>query len=144
MILGADILPDTSGRSLGAQDARWDAQLRNINVSGTISGNFIGLAIFKLNPNIVPYSATPVLNGANGTGMRITLLGNAVPAIINVQAGSLVSFVIIQDNTGGRTWAWPGNFRGGMGIGMGIGEASGQLFWFDGATYWALTPGVIS
>lgn len=140
----SDLLPDSTGRQLGAQDARFDAHLRNLDVSGVITGAFTALAIFSLKPKTVPWSATPNFDGLDrSTGYKITLNGDTVPTITNLPPGILVAFVIQQDNVGNRAWTWPGNVRGGMAIGTGQGEASAQLFWNDGTTLWALTPGEI-
>lgn len=143
---GNDILPDTSGRSLGAQDARWDAKLRNLDVSGMVTGNFAALAIFKLQPKVVPFSATPNFDGGDkSAGFKITLTGNVTaPAFNNFPAGQLISIVITQDAVGGRAFPWPGNVRGGMDVGKGPNEESAQLFWYDGVTLHAITTGVIS
>jgi hypothetical protein len=66
-----------------------------------------------------------------------------VPSFVNLPPGILIGFVIQQDNVGNRAWTWPGNVRGGMDIGTAPGEASAQLFWYDGTTLWAMTPGEI-
>jgi hypothetical protein len=140
----SDLLPTSTGRKLGAQDARWDASLRNLDVSGEITGAFTALAIFSLKPKTVAWSATPNFDGLDrATGYKITLNGDTVPTLTNLPAGMLVAFVIQQDNVGNRAWTWPGIVRGGMAIGTGPGEASAQLFWNDGTTLWALTGGEI-
>lgn len=139
-----DILPDTSGRSLGAQDARWDIQCRNLNISGLLTGNFAGLAVFTLKPKIVPWSATPNLDGLDSSaGFKIVLNGGTAPTFNNIGGGRLVAVIIIQDAVGGRSWAWPANVRGGMDVGQGPNEVSAQLLWSDGITLWGFPGWVI-
>jgi hypothetical protein len=140
---GNDLLPDSTGRKLGAEDARWDASIRNLDVTGLITGPFAALASFSVGMETVPWSASPVFDGTHSTGFKITLTGaTPSPAINNVAAGDFALFVIIQDNAGQHPWTWPGNVRGGMAIGMAPGEASVQLFWSDGTTLWGM-PGQI-
>lgn len=144
-IYSADFVPDTTGRNLGLVDARWDGWFRNINVSGTVTGNFSALAINKLTHTVVPFSATPVFAISQGTGFQMTLTGNVTSSSISALVpGVLVVFELNQDATGGRNFVWPPNVYGGAAIGMGPNERTTQIFYSDGVNLIAVSPGVIS
>lgn len=145
MIWGSDILPDVLGRQLGSNDLRYDAWVRDLHISGTVSGTFTGLSVFQLNFLTLAFSATPTFDWSKASSYGITLTGNVTSsAFINPVAGQLVLLEIQQDATGGRTFAWPGNVRGGMAIGTGPNEMSTQIFHYNGLQYIAVGPGVIS
>jgi hypothetical protein len=42
-MLNADLVPDVTGRQLGYTNKRWDANLRNVNITGTLTGTGIGI-----------------------------------------------------------------------------------------------------
>jgi hypothetical protein len=139
-----DILPDVEGRNVGLPDQRYDGNFRNLNISGIVSGNFTGLAIFNLGQIIVPFSATPIFDALASSSFIITLTGNVtVPSIVNMKPGQLVAFVIKQDAVGGRAFPWPANVFGAADIGTGPNEITSQLFLSDGVNLYAQTPGVI-
>src|SRR5271169_1081508 len=57
--------------------------------------------------NIVAFSSTPVFNTALGTTIQITLTGNVTAsALANYQHGQIITFIIAQDGTDGRTFVW--------------------------------------
>lgn len=91
----------------------------------------------------VSYSATPTFDLNNGLTQVITLTGNVTSStIINGQAGQHVTFVIIQDGTGGRTFAWPSNVYGAMVVNPNINGMSIQkLVTYDGTNFYGESLG---
>lgn len=95
--------------------------------------------------NAVAFSATPTFDASLGNTQKITLTGNVTSSTLsNAQAGQHLWFIIIQDGTGGHTFAWPSNVKGGMTIGANPNEVSAQEFIFDGTNARAVTPGVVT
>lgn len=128
-----DVLFESEGQNLGHPDARPDAFLRNLDISGVLSGAFEGASIFNLGQEVIPFASNPVFDATADSSFIITLTGNvASSTLVNHKRGQLVAFVIKQDATGGRTFVWPTNTRGGMDIGTGVNETSVQLFISDG------------
>lgn len=93
----------------------------------------------------VTYSATPTFDASVGDSLQITLTGNVSSSTLsNVVAGQTIAFKIIQDATGGRTFAWPTNVLGGMTIGSAANSVSTQLFHcYDGTSLEAVSAGLI-
>ena len=81
----------------------------------------------------VAYSATPVFNAASGGSFKLTLTGNVTSSTFaNGTSGpSLVTFRIVQDATGGRTFVWPSNIRNAGTINPGANARSAQTFALD-------------
>jgi hypothetical protein len=95
--------------------------------------------------NAVTFSATPAYSFGSGatTTNKITLTGNVTSSTISGgSAGQLTTFVICQDATGSRTFAWPSNFFGNMTIGSTLSKCNVQTFTFDGTNYYATGTGV--
>lgn len=93
---------------------------------------------------IIAYSSTPVFDATVNDSFIMTLTGNVTSSsIVGSQAGQIISFIIRQDSTGGRTFVWPGNVKGAMNIGIGGSEISAQTFVSDAASLYAITPGVV-
>ena len=93
------------------------------------------MANIRTNADVLPglvtvaYSATPAFNAALSAGFDITLTGNVTSSTITGQFfGELIAFVIVQDATGGRTFAWPSNVYGAGAIGLAPNAISVQLF----------------
>jgi hypothetical protein len=78
----------------------------------------------------VTYSATPVFNASLGGAFNLTLTGNVTSSTFTngLSGPVLVSFRIIQDGTGGRTFVWPSNVRNGGVISPAANARSVQLF----------------
>jgi hypothetical protein len=141
----SDVVPDVTGRQLGEDDARFDAKIRHLNVSGSISGTFDTLAVNSIGHEVVAFTSTPTFDCADHSGFDFTLSGNVITsAIINLRPGLLVVFTLRQDATGGWTFAWPANVIGGMDLGTGPNEISTQLFYMTDTQLIALTPGNIA
>lgn len=142
---GSDVVPDVTGRQLGEDDARWDGKMRNLDVSGSVSGNFSALAVNDIGHQIVPFSVTPTFDATNNSGFEMTLTGSVIAsAITGLHPGLLVAFVLRQDAIGGRTFPWPVNVIGGMEIGSGPNEVSTQLFYTTPTQLIAITAGNIA
>jgi hypothetical protein len=101
-----------------------------------------------LGVSTVSFSATPIFNATGYSGFKITLTGNVTSSTFtNGTAGSLYTFEITQDGTGGRTFVWPANFKGGASVtdqAAGSNETIAQLFYFDGSNALAVGPGMVT
>lgn len=99
---------------------------------------------------LVPYAQTLVFDAARGTSFRVDLLGDVASSqLISAKPGQLLTIQICQDDAGGRTFAWPANFRAAMAITASdptssAGRCSVQTFMFDGNAAYATSPGVIN
>lgn len=87
--------------------------------SDQLSGNntWTGTNAFngKVSANVttVSFSATPTFNAGLGNQFKITLTGNVTSSTVtNLSLGQRLTFYITQDNSGGHTFAWPGNMIG--------------------------------
>jgi hypothetical protein len=93
--------------------------------------------------NVVTFSATPTFDASLGNTQKITLTDNVTSSTLsNAVAGQTINFIICQDATGGRTFAWPTNVLGGVTIGSTASKCSAQNFIFDGTNAYAVSPGV--
>jgi hypothetical protein len=81
----------------------------------------------------VAFSTTPVFNAAVGGAFKLTLTGNVASSTFanGLQGPSIVVFRFLQDGTGGRTFAWPGNVRNGGVVNPGPNARSVQIFALD-------------
>jgi hypothetical protein len=113
----------------------------SIYTAGTAPARFGGAVISGL--NVVTFSSTPTFDARLGNTQKITLTGNVSSSTLaNAAAGEQVNFIICQDATGNRTFAWPTNVKGGMAIGSTASTCSAQNFIFDGTNAYALSSGV--
>lgn len=89
----------------------------------------------------VSFSATPTFTvpSATTTGavFKTTLTGNVTSSTLaSAVSGQMLNFVICQDGTGGRSFAWPANVINGMTISSTRNSAAstcyGQTFAYDG------------
>lgn len=98
--------------------------------------------------NVVAFSATPTFDASLGSIQQITLTGNVTSSsIINLTAGQELTFLIIQDATGGHTFAWPAGMHGPMTIGGNASKSSVQQFLSTttaASGLYAVTSGVIN
>jgi len=95
--------------------------------------------------NTVSYSATPAFDVDLGLSQKITLTGNVTSSTItNMVTGQHITFLIIQDGTGSRSFVWPTNMFGGMDISLaGANQVSVQKFFcYDGTNLIAESAGV--
>src|ERR1700676_4375464 len=94
-------------------------QAANTFLAGPASGGSGAITARLLVPADLPpqvatvFSATPVFNSLVASSFQITLTGNVTSSTVsNPTAGQEITFIITQDGTGGRTFAWPADFRG--------------------------------
>jgi hypothetical protein len=114
----ANILPTSSGLSLGNPSQAWNAVLNTLNV----------LNLYQS----VGFSSTPAFTNSNQlTLFDMTLTGNVTASTLSGVKG-VVAFILRQDATGGRTFAWPANVFGGTVIGSSANQITVQFFAFDG------------
>ena len=68
---------------------------------------------------IEPYSASPVFNcyTLGILTFEMTLTGNVTgPTLTNTVAGTIITFALIQDSTGSRTFTWPSQCKNAAAI----------------------------
>jgi hypothetical protein len=109
---------------------KWETYNFNLDVSDNVS--------------TVSFSSTPTFDLSLGSTQKITLTGNVTSSTIsNGSTGKHITFVIIQDSIGGRTFVWPTNVYGGMTVDSIADSISIQkLITYDGTNYYAETYGV--
>jgi hypothetical protein len=93
--------------------------------------------------NLIPFSTTPAFVGVQNTNMtfQITLSANVTSSVLSgITAGAEVAFIIIQDATGGRTFAWPPNVINAQSVGTAANERDVQVFVFDGTNCYPKSP----
>ena len=77
----------------------------------------------------VPCSTSVVFNAGISAQFDLTLTGNvSASSITNQTAGQLLGFIVSQDSTGGRSFAWPSNLTSPGGICQIAGSTSLQYF----------------
>lgn len=90
--------------------------------------------------HVVSYSATPTFDLSLGAIQTITLTGDVTSSSIsNLAVGQLVIFDIIQDGSGGHTFAWPSNVYGGSAIGATGSSHNRQAFYCDGSSLYSIS-----
>jgi hypothetical protein len=101
--------------------------------------SFVGTLII---PNTtVAFSATPAFAAGSFSAFFMTLTGNVTSSTISgMVKGQLVTFVITQDGTGGRTFSFPATVKGAFTINPAPGSTSIQSFIFDGSNFQPYTP----
>jgi len=131
-------VPTNAGWALLNQFLTGQAPITGLNVAGsvTISGALVAGTISGIIPQgvvLVAYSATPTFDASKGLEFKMTLTGNVSSSLfINGLIGpSIIVFRIVQDGTGGRTFAWPANVRNGGSINSAASSISMQMFAVD-------------
>jgi hypothetical protein len=92
----------------------------------------------------VPFNVSPSFNAAAFLfpTFLMTLTANVTSSsVTGAAAGQIITFVITQDGTGGRTFAWPPNFKGASAIAPDPSSVSVQSFVFDGTNFRATGAG---
>jgi hypothetical protein len=106
------------------------------------SGGPVQAVATSTSVNVVTFSATPTFEASLGNTQKITLTGNVTSSTLsNAATGQQINFLICQDGTGGWTFVWPTNVKGGMTIGSDASKCNAQNFIFDGTNAYALSPG---
>ena len=149
-----------NGRSFfltGSPDSRWDADtwsqikrikgpdLEAVDTSAMmISPNSAEAGIVStISRQEVPFAPSPVFDAGGGSTISMRLTGNVTSSTLdNLPDGIQISFLICQDESGGREFAWPANVVGGMRVGTAPRTCSAQQFVSDGNALYATSPGV--
>lgn len=151
-LVGAD-LPNPGASSLGGVQsiaAVTHQFLTAISTSGVPSQaqpaftDISGLIKASQEPALVPtvFSATPVFDASAGSSFTITLTGNVTSSsVTNPTAGQAITFIITQDGTGSRTFAFPANFKGATAIDSAANHVSVQSFIWDSSAWRATSIG---
>jgi len=72
----------------------------------------------------VPFASTQTFDLSQGVAQSTILTGNVTSSSVINPSNSVYTFAIIQDGTGGHSFAWPSNFYGGGGISAANGTAA--------------------
>lgn len=123
-----NLLPTSTGLSLGNPLQAWNATLNTLNV----------LNLYQS----VGFSSTPTFTNSNQlTLFDMTLSGNVTASTLSGVKG-VVAFILRQGATGSRTFAWPANVLGGATIDSVANHITVQFFVFDGTNAYAIgVPG---
>lgn len=79
------------------------AVLTNVKTSADFTASIV----------LVPYATSITFDANLGSGFDLTLTGNvSASTLINQAPGDIFTFIIAQDATGGRTFAWPPSLVG--------------------------------
>ena len=85
----------------------------NFNQLVAVFENVLTTADQKAQLQIVSYGASLVLDCSAANGFQVTLGGNVTSVTVeNASPGQIVTFILIQDGTGGHTFAWPASMTG--------------------------------
>jgi hypothetical protein len=96
----------------------------------------------------VTFSATPTFTVTASTNVQnwlITLTGNVTSSTLgtaNATVGQDLAFIICQDATGGRTFAWPTRVPSHMVVDPTANTCSRQAFRWDGTNAQQIAPGI--
>jgi len=74
---------------------------------------------------------------------EITLTGNTTAnpiSAVGITPPALVDYEIIQDSSGGHTFVWPSNSRGGCSVATAANAVTVQSFFWDGSVLQAIGP----
>lgn len=96
---------------------------------------------------VIPFSPTAAFVGLSNTDMRfqMTLTGNVTaPTLSGLTPGAKVTFILIQDAVGGRTFAWPSNVQNAQSVGTSSNERDIQEFFFDGTNCYPVDPQTVN
>lgn len=111
--------------------------------SGSITARkLVAADIFGV--TVVSFSATPVFDASTFAfpTFDITLTGNvSSSSVSNPTTGQQITFIIRQDATGSRTFAFPANFKGTSNILPSASGVSLQSFVYDGTSWRATSAG---
>ena len=95
----------------------------------------------------VSFSATPTFDASTSASpvFTMTLTGNVTSSTVsNLTAGQRVIFILTQDGTGSRTFAFPAICKGASLIGPDAGSVSVQQFVYDGTNLRAVDAGMVT
>ena len=119
-------------RAANLSDSASLAKLSSSNVftAQQTAPNFVGVIGSESD---IAFSATPTFSATVNLNY-LALTGNVTSSTLAAgKNGQSISFVLCQDATGSRTFAWPANVRGGMTIGSTASKCSSQMFIYANA-----------
>jgi hypothetical protein len=93
---------------------------------------------------VVGFSASPTFDASTFAfpTFTMTLTGNVTSSSVsNARAGQRIIFVLTQDIVGGRTFAWPANFKAPSNVDGTANSVSVQGFVYDGTNWRAESAG---
>lgn len=95
----------------------------------------------------VSFSATPIFTPSpvGSCTFELTLTGNVTSSTFTtagLSAGTLMTFILNQDATGSRTFAYPTGFQGATIIGSFANQTTVQQFLYNGTVFKAIGLGV--
>jgi hypothetical protein len=152
--INADYLcPNAATHHLSANNNNTGYGSLPVVVTAGISGHLAGLATNGIDlldsggtppaSTAVTFSATPTFTATSQDQLfTMTLTGNVTGSTLvmtSLPVPSLVSFVLTQDATGGRTFAWPMNVLGAVAPAPAPSAVTTQEFVWDGTNARALT-----
>ena len=111
-----------------------------------LADNVTGLASSAaVQSSVVPFASTLVFTAcADNQLFFVTLTGNVTSSSFNecpgVQLPAFVTFELIQDGTGSRTFSWPSNSVGGGLLAPAANAITVQTYLWDGSTLQAIAP----
>lgn len=100
----------------------------NIATLASVLSALLTTADIRPNMVLLAFASTVVCNVGTSLGFEIPLNGNVTLTVTGAQIGDEVTFVFIQDGTGGRTVTWPSNFFGALQPDPHLGFTSSQQF----------------
>ena len=119
--------------SNGMITAPWQKYWATLYVRSSLSGVSIS------------FSSTPSFDASVASTFDMTLTGNVTSStLINTSTGQIITFILAQDSTGGRTFAWPSNVNNATDVSSSansvtiqsfIARSNGQLYPIGPATY---------
>lgn len=116
--VNTNFLPASTGLSLGNSSQAWNATLNALTI----------LNLYQT----IGFASSLAFSAANQTTIfDVTLTGNVTASTLTGVKGMLI-FILRQDATGSRTFAWPANVFGGTVIGSSANQITIQAFAFDG------------
>lgn len=123
----------------------------NVTMSSDGAGGVTINALTSL-PNVTTtFSATPTFtpNPQSSCMFKITLTGNVTSSTFTttgLSSGNVFIFQITQDASGGRSFVWPTNVKGGMTIDATASPSTifTQMFVWDGSNLRAIAPGTVT
>jgi hypothetical protein len=107
--------PTTMSAALGAMLAQKGISTSDADFNELVAAlsNIQTTADLKAQLQVVPFGASLTFDCSKANGFQVTLGGNVTSSVVeNAAPGQIVTFVLIQDGTGGHTFAWPASMTG--------------------------------
>ncbi|MEN6532162.1 MAG: hypothetical protein ABFD89_00770 [Bryobacteraceae bacterium] len=112
------------------------------SAASTIAGNINVQGRIYSAVQTVTYSATPTFSAALYNNFKLTLTGNVTSSTLSGEtAGQTITFLILENATGGNAFVWPPEMKGGMSINTAANAWNLQEFWCDGTYCYAKSEG---